>query len=144
MGFGVPVKRGEHDGQNPGCIVADQTHYVLVVPVVQGSFCHLWKGSMSNSGKHNVLQQEDTNILLTQAFNLFLKVSPPITNPLYTLVLKTYNSATVLCLVTTITKTSYVVLWGGNGSLVPNTVPLSLKNQYLHLHKRNVDVDYFH
>ena len=41
VGLGVAVQRGEHDGQDPGRVVADQAHDVLVVPVVQRPLCHL-------------------------------------------------------------------------------------------------------
>lgn len=41
MGLGVAVECREHDGQDPGSVVADQTHDVLIVPVVQSSLGHL-------------------------------------------------------------------------------------------------------
>lgn len=42
--FGDPVQAGEHDGQDDAGVLLDQTHYVLVVPVVQSSLCHLgWR-----------------------------------------------------------------------------------------------------
>lgn len=41
VGLGVAVERWEHDGQDLGGVVADQAHDVLIVPVVQSSFCHL-------------------------------------------------------------------------------------------------------
>ena len=41
VGLGVAVQRGEHDGKDPGRVVADQAHDVLVVPVVQRSLRHL-------------------------------------------------------------------------------------------------------
>lgn len=43
VGFRVAIQSREHDGQNLRCIVADQTHDVLIVPIVQSSLCHLKK-----------------------------------------------------------------------------------------------------
>lgn len=39
--FGDPVEAGEHDGQDDAGVLLDQTHDVLVVPVVQGPLRHL-------------------------------------------------------------------------------------------------------
>lgn len=44
MGLGVAVQGRKHDGQDLCCIVADQAHDVLVVPVIQRSLCHLEDG----------------------------------------------------------------------------------------------------
>lgn len=41
VALGVLVESREHDGEDLGCIVADQAHNVLVVPVVQRPLCHL-------------------------------------------------------------------------------------------------------
>lgn len=41
VGFWVAVQSGEHNWQNLCCVVADQAHDVLVVPVVQSSLGHL-------------------------------------------------------------------------------------------------------
>lgn len=41
VALGVPVERREHDGQDSGSIVADQAHDVLIVPVIECTFCHL-------------------------------------------------------------------------------------------------------
>ena len=41
VALGVLVERGEHDGEDLGRVVADQTHDVLVVPVVQSPLSHL-------------------------------------------------------------------------------------------------------
>lgn len=41
VGLGVAVEGWEHDGQYLGGVVTDQAHDVLIVPVVQSSFCHL-------------------------------------------------------------------------------------------------------
>lgn len=41
VGLGVAVQGWEHDGQNLGCVVTDQTHDVLIIPVVQRSLRHL-------------------------------------------------------------------------------------------------------
>ncbi len=41
VGLGVAVQRWEHDGQDLGGVVTDQAHDVLIVPVIQSSFCHL-------------------------------------------------------------------------------------------------------
>ncbi len=43
VGLGVAVQSREHNRQNLCCVVADQAHDVLVVPVVQSSLCHLQK-----------------------------------------------------------------------------------------------------
>lgn len=43
VGLGVAVEGREHDGQDLGGVVTDQTHDVLIVPVVKSSFCHLTK-----------------------------------------------------------------------------------------------------
>ena len=39
--FGDPVEAGEHDGQDDAGVLLDQTHDVLVVPVVESSLCNL-------------------------------------------------------------------------------------------------------
>lgn len=39
--FGDPVQAGEHDGQDDAGVLLDQTHNVLVVPVVESSLCNL-------------------------------------------------------------------------------------------------------
>ncbi len=41
MLFGDPVETGKHDRQDDTRVLLNQTHDVLIVPVVQGSFCHL-------------------------------------------------------------------------------------------------------
>ena len=41
MGLGVAVKCWEHDGQDFGSVVTDQTHDVLIVPVIQSPLRHL-------------------------------------------------------------------------------------------------------
>ncbi len=41
MLFGDPVEAGEHDGQDDAGVLLDQTHDVLVVPVVESSLCNL-------------------------------------------------------------------------------------------------------
>lgn len=49
VAFGVPVERRKHDGEDTGSIVTDQAHDVLIVPVVQGTLCHL-AGTVEVSG----------------------------------------------------------------------------------------------
>ena len=39
--FGDPVEAGEHDGQDDAGVLLDQTHDVLVVPVVESPLSHL-------------------------------------------------------------------------------------------------------
>lgn len=41
VALGVPVERRKHDGEHTGSVVTDEAHDVLVVPVVEGSLCHL-------------------------------------------------------------------------------------------------------
>ena len=41
MRLAVLIQRGKHDRQDDRGIVADQGHNVLIVPVVQGTFCDL-------------------------------------------------------------------------------------------------------
>ncbi len=41
MGLGVFEERGEDDGEEVLGVVADETHDVVVAPVVQSSLCHL-------------------------------------------------------------------------------------------------------
>lgn len=41
MLFGDPVETSEHDRQDDARVFLNQTHDVLIVPVVQGSLCHL-------------------------------------------------------------------------------------------------------
>ena len=41
VALGVLVEGGEHDGEDLSGVVADQTHDVLVIPVIQSSLCHL-------------------------------------------------------------------------------------------------------
>ena len=41
VALGVLVESREHDGEDLGGVVTDQTHDVLVVPVVQRPLCHL-------------------------------------------------------------------------------------------------------
>ena len=48
--FGDPVEAGEHDGQDDAGVLLDQTHDVLVVPVVQSSFCNLRHGRRTQTG----------------------------------------------------------------------------------------------
>lgn len=43
--FTVPVEGWEHDGKDGGRVVTDQTHNVLIVPVVEGSLRHLEVGT---------------------------------------------------------------------------------------------------
>ena len=52
VGFRVAVQSREHNGQNLCCVVADQTHDVLVVPVVQSSLCHLQETIYNTSVRH--------------------------------------------------------------------------------------------
>ena len=49
MLFGDPVEAGEHDGQDDAGVLLDQTHDVLVVPVVQSSLGHLRRHRQANS-----------------------------------------------------------------------------------------------
>lgn len=39
--LGVLVECWKHDRENFGCVIADQAHDIFVVPIVQGSLCHL-------------------------------------------------------------------------------------------------------
>ena len=41
VALGVLVEGRKHDGEDLGSVVTDQTHDVLVVPVIQSSLCHL-------------------------------------------------------------------------------------------------------
>lgn len=41
VALGVPVECREHDGEDSGSIVAYQAHDVLIVPVIECTFCHL-------------------------------------------------------------------------------------------------------
>lgn len=41
MLFGDPVEAGKHDGQDDAGVLFNQTHDVLVVPVVKSSLCNL-------------------------------------------------------------------------------------------------------
>lgn len=39
--LGVLVESWKHDWEDFGCVIADQAHDILIVPIVQRSLCHL-------------------------------------------------------------------------------------------------------
>lgn len=41
MALGIPVECREHDGEDSGSIITDEAHDVLIVPVIEGTLCHL-------------------------------------------------------------------------------------------------------
>lgn len=60
MSLRIFVQRWEHDRQYHGRVITDKTHDVLVVPIIQRSFCHLQDGhfwSWSVRGQRSQSQQ---------------------------------------------------------------------------------------
>lgn len=71
MLFGDPVEAGKHDGQDDAGVLLDQTHDVLVVPVVQSSLCNLGPNRQKQTEcPHVKSRPEESTIICT-----FFKIS---------------------------------------------------------------------
>ncbi|TNN59376.1 hypothetical protein EYF80_030391 [Liparis tanakae] len=72
--FGDPVEAGEHDGQDDAGVLLDQTHDVLVVPVVQRSLRHLERAQTREpQGKQQQQQQQQQRCGLETHLEICLK-----------------------------------------------------------------------